>query len=48
MTHFVNFYLLSYTKESWKPFTEGYHENNLTELDVTFTSSQKLQIPEDL
>ena len=46
MTYFVNFYLLSYTKESCKPLTEAYHENDLTEFDVPFTSPQKLQIAE--
>ena len=47
MTCFVNSYLLSYTKESCEPLTEAYHENDLTELDVTFTSPQNLQIPQE-
>ena len=47
MTYFVNFYLLSHTKESLEPLTEDYHENEMTELDVSFISPQKLQIPEE-
>ena len=47
MTYFVNFYLLSHTKESSEPLTEDYHENEMTELDVSFISPQKLQIPEE-
>ena len=47
MTCFVIFYLLSHTKECWENLTEAYHENDLTEVDVSFTSPQQLQIPED-
>ena len=40
MTYFVNFHLLSHTKESLEPLTEDYHENELT--DVPYISPQKL------